>query len=266
MEEIMKKWMIILMTSCSLFLQAGDYNETRLIDDLGRLFKLETTEYQGNKMVFIAPNETGNPEYTDLLKKFEQYLSMISQLAETYKTCAALKDLAPDAAEKMFADQLRSNPLLRKELIPLMGRYLLGKGHVVQLTMTPKPSYDMKTLLPIAASFFYPQEMSGKLHIHICVGINGLNELKPKAPVALAAFCFQAIFRGLMARQPEITGFIDQIKVKRKEKENMDIKDFQKEIWGWLENEPQLKKLLIEEYGRAKDILPFVLQVEENSK
>jgi len=251
----MKKWTLTLLAMFSLLLLAGDYDEKKIIDDFGELFKLQTLEYEGNKTLLVAVNEASVTEYGDLLKHFNQYLSMINQLAETYKIVDSLKNLAPMDAETTLLTQLRANPFLKKELVPLMARYLQAKGNSVSMALEPRPTYNMKALMPVAARFFYPHVVRDKFALHICVGFNGLNTLNPAPPAALAAFSFQAI----MSNPPEFLEFIKYIKKTRAEKEDMDIQAFQKEIWEWLENNNKLKSLLIEEYGKMKDILPFIL-------
>lgn len=255
----MKKWTLTLLAVCSLLLLAGDYNEERLINDFDKLFKLETIEYEGNKMMFVAVNEAGITEYGDFLKQYHLYLAMINQLAETHKICDSLKDLAPTNAETTLLTQLRGNPFLKKELLPLMARYLQAKGHSVSMALEPRPTYDMRALMPVAARFFFPHMVDDKFKIHICVGFNGLNSLNPAPPAALAAFSLQAI----MSDRPEFPEFIRYIKKTRAEKEDLDIQAFQKEIWEWLEKNPKLKSLLSEEYDKRKEILPFFLVVSE---
>jgi hypothetical protein len=255
----MKKWTMGLLVVCSLLLLGGDYNEERIINDFDKLFKLETIEYEGNKMMLVAVNEASVTEYGDLVKQYHLYLAMISQLAETHKIVDSLKNLAPTDAETAMMTRLRANPFLKKELLPLMARYLQSKGHSVSMAMDPGPTYDMKALLPVAARFFYPHMVGGKFALHICVGFNGLNTLNPVPPAALVAFSFQAI----MSDRPEFIEFIRYIKKSRAEKEDMDIQAFQKEIWEWLEKNPKLKSLLIDEYEKRKDILPFLLVVSE---
>jgi hypothetical protein len=127
------------------------------------------------------------------------------------------------------------------------------------MAMEPRPTYDMKALMPVAARFFYPHMVDDKFKIHICVGFNGLNSLNPAPPAVLAAFSLQAI----MSDRPEFPEFIRYIKKTRAEKEDLDIQTFQKEIWEWLENNQKLKSLLSEEYERRKDILPFMLVTSE---
>lgn len=256
----MKKGTIALVILYALLLQAEQYDEARLTDDLGKLFKLNVMEYQGNKMTFATLNDAGEPEYAGLTKEYGQYIDMIGQTAKIQEACAGLKDLAADAAEKKLAEQLRSNSILRKELLPLMGRYLQGRGHAISMPAETKPSISLKELLPIAARFFYPHLAGGAFKIHVCVGINGLNELKPEPPAAPAAFSFQAISRSLMTGSPEAREILEWIQARRKENESGDIKAFQNEIWGWLENEPKLEALLRREYERAQDILPFTLE------
>ncbi|MBU4267486.1 MAG: hypothetical protein KJ808_01350 [Acidobacteria bacterium] len=257
----MKKLTLTLLAMCSLLLLAGDYNEERLINDFGKLFKLETVDYEGNKMMLVAVNEGSASEYGNLLKHFNQYLSMINQLAGTYKIVDSLKNLASTEAEAALLTRLRADPFLKKELPPLMARYLQANGHSVSMAMEPRPTYDLKAVMPVAARFFYPHIVRDKFAIHICVGINGLHALNPEPPAALAAFSFQAIWSG----RSEIPEFISHIKKSRKEKEDLDILAFQKEIWEWLENNHRLKSLLIEEYELRKDILPFILDTGKSS-
>lgn len=256
----MKKGAIGLVILCALLLQAEHYDEARLTGDLGKLFKLNVMEYQGNKMAFATVNDAGDREYAGLAREYGQYIEMIGQLADIQKACAELKDLPADAAEKKLAEQLRSNPLLRKELLPLMGLHLRKKGHAVSLAAEPNPSISLKELMPIAARFFYPHLAGGAFRLHVCVGINGLHELKPEPPAALSAFSFQAISRSLMADSPESKEILERIRARKKEIEEGDLQVVQNEIWEWLENGPQLEAILRKEYERAKDILPFTLE------
>ncbi len=251
----MKKWTLVLLAMCSLLLLAGDYNEERLIKDFDKLFKLETVEYEGNKEMFVAVNDADAAEYGDFLKQFNLYLAMINQLAETHKILDSLKNFTLADAEAEMMTQLRANPLLKKELLPLLACYLQANGHSVSMASEPKLTYGLKEVLPVAARFFYPHMVGGKFTLHICVGFNGLDTLIPAPPAALAAFSFQAI----MSDRPEFIEFIRYINKSRAEKEVQGIQVFQKEIWEWLENNPKLKNLLIEEYEKRKDILPFML-------
>jgi hypothetical protein len=258
----MKKWTMGLLAMCSLLLLANDYTEEKIINDFGKLFKLETFEYQGEKILSVGIVQTSDSEYGDLLKQLYPYLLMINQLAETHKMCAALKELTPAEAEETLQKQLRSLPFLKKELLPLMARYLKAKGQSVQVILGPRPTYDIKALMPIAARFFYPHLVNDEFKIHICVGINGLHTLNPEPPSSLVAFSYHAIHTD----QPEMLEFISFIRKTREEKKDEDIQILQKTVWDWLEKNQKLKNLLINKYNLIKDTLPFILEVGENTK
>jgi hypothetical protein len=262
----MKKWTVGLLAMCSLLLLAVDYDKERITHDFGKLFKLETFEYEGEKSLSVVVNQASDSEYGDLLKQFSPYLAMINQLAETHKMSPSLKGLTPAEAEAALMKQLREHPLLKKELFPLMARYLKAKGHSVNAVIEPRPEYNMEILLPIAARFFYPHLVNNKFRLHICVGINGLKALNPEPPAALAAFSYQAISKGLTANRPDTVEFVDHINKKWKEKDGQEIQVFQKEIWEWLEIDPKLKGLLWEEYEQVKDTLPFILKAGGDAK
>jgi hypothetical protein len=259
----MIKWMMGLLAVCSLSLLAVEYDAERIVNDFAKLFKLETFEYDGEKSLSVVVNQTSDSEYGDLLKQFSPYIAMINQLAETHKMCSSLNGLGPAEAEAALMKQLREHPLLKKELLPLMARYLKAKGHSVNAVIEPRLEYNMEMLLPIAARFFYPHLVNDKFRLHICVGINGLKTLNPEPPAALAAFSFQAISKGLAANRPDTVEFVDHINKKWQEKDGQDIQVFQKEIWQWLEIHPKLKGLLWEEYEQVKDTLPFILKAAE---
>ncbi len=200
------------------------------------------------------------------LKQFSPYIAMINQLAETHKLCASLQAMPPTEAEAALMKQLREHPLLKKELLPLMARYLKAKGHSVNLVLDPRPEYKVEMLLPIAARFFYPHLVNDKFRLHICVGINGLKTLNPKPPASLVAFSYQVINNGLMVGRSDINEIVDHINIAWNEKEGQDIQAFQKDTWQWLEHDQRLKGLLQEEYDLVKDILPFILITGEDSK
>ena len=103
----MKKWIVGVLAMCSLLLLAVDYNEERISNDLGKLFKLETFEYEGKKLLSVGVNQTSDTEYGDLLKHFYPYFVMISQLAETHKLCTSLQALTPAETEAALTEQLR---------------------------------------------------------------------------------------------------------------------------------------------------------------
>ena len=150
----MKKWTMGLLAMCSLLLLAVDYDGERISKDLGKLFKLETFEYEGKKILSVGVNQTSDAEYGDLLKHFYPYFVMISQLAETQKLCASLQALPPAEAEAALTEQLRSHPFLKKELLPLMARYLKVKGYSVNVLSIPSRSIKRKPCGPSPPDFF----------------------------------------------------------------------------------------------------------------
>ena len=222
----MKKWAVGLLAMCSLLLLAVDYDEERISNDLGKLFKLETFEYEGKEIFSVGVNQTSDTEYGDLLKHFYPYFVMISQLAETQKLCASLQALPQAEAGAALTEQLRCHPFLKKELLPLMARYLKVKGYSVNVALGPKSEYKTETLRPIIARFFYPHLVNGKFRLHVCSGINGLKTLDPEPPASLVAFSFQVISNGLMAGRSDINEIVDHINNAWNEKEGQDIQAF----------------------------------------
>jgi hypothetical protein len=255
----MKKWTMGLLLGCSLLLLSVDYNKDRIINDFAKVFTLETLEYNGQKNLMVGVNQGSDPEYGDFLKQYQPYLLMINQLAETYKVIPALKDLAADAAKTVFEKQLRTNPLLQKEMLPLMARYLQSSGRSVLVPLEPRPTYNIEAVMPIAARFFYPHLANEKFMLHMCVGINGLNTLSPEPPAALVAFSYHTIHKNLMAGRPEVSDYMALIKKRREENKGQEIQAFQKAVWDWLEKNQKLKELFIAEYQLLKDTLPFTL-------
>ncbi len=59
MEMRMKKWTVGLLAVCSLSLLAVDYDEGKITADFGKLFKLETFEYEGRNHIICRcqPNQ-----------------------------------------------------------------------------------------------------------------------------------------------------------------------------------------------------------------
>ncbi len=131
----------------------------------------------------------------------------------------------------------------------------------------PKDTVTIDNILNVAVKFFNITGINTQGHYtgRICVGIHALPKTEKKRSPYLEAFAFDAIINHLTS---ETYPFYDDYKesIYNVYKLNLGTNDeeqllrTQGAIFIQMFQSPQLKQLLLDEYERKKDILPFILK------
>ena len=121
----------------------------------------------------------------------------------------------------------------------------------------------------IAARFFYPDGIKddGTIQAHVCVSINGLIDLQPPRNLVLEAFVHAAVngeMRNEKSRMRE--DFVDELEVLSDLDLSSDPKirltRVQGALWAHMARSRPLRRVLLGEYDRIGNFLPFVLGEE----
>jgi len=102
-------------------------------------------------------------------------------------------------------------------VLPLFARYLNTTGFdLAGYHVTPeRETFDLNLAMNIAARFFFPDSIKedGSIQAHVCVGINGLSDLKPPRHLVLEAFIHNAINREMRQGESRLwSEFTDELK------------------------------------------------------
>ncbi|MGG5505790.1 MULTISPECIES: hypothetical protein [unclassified Myroides] len=133
----------------------------------------------------------------------------------------------------------------------------------------PKDTVTIDNVLNVAVKFFNITGINTQGHYtgRICVGIHALPKTEKKRSPYLEAFAFDAIINHLNS---ETYTFYDDYresvynvyKLNLGTNEEEQLLRTQGAIFIQMFQSPQLKQLLLDEYERKKDILPFILKAK----
>lgn len=126
---------------------------------------------------------------------------------------------------------------------------------------------SMDEMLNVAVKFFSIQKVTEDGHYKgkVCVGLNGITETLPEREPALEAFCFSAILENMEGEQFHMYNeFVAAVKELYKQDLGVDrearLLRAQGAMFSLMRNNEQLRNMLVVEYDRKKDFLPFVLK------
>lgn len=165
-----------------------------------------------------------------------------------------------------FYRALRSDQRFNEALFTAFGRYLASQGgalvgwdHTVGVR-----SVTWNELQRLAVRFFYPDTVTedGKLAGHICVGINGLEDLDWDRDVLVEAFVYATIFRalreenyGLQEEFREALEAAQDLALSRDEETR--ITRAQGVVWALLARSDSIREMLRDSYELREAYMPF---------
>ena len=168
--------------------------------------------------------------------------------------------------KRSFYEALRSDQRFSEGLLTAFGRYLASNGGVLvgwDHTVSAR-SITENELQRLAVRFFYPDAVTedGKLAGHICVGINGLEDLGGDRDILVEAFVYATIFRAL---REEEYGLEEEFRTALEAAQNLAlsvdeetrITRAQGAVWAVLARSDNIRKMLRESYELRKGYAPF---------
>lgn len=179
------------------------------------------------------------------LRNFNDYL--YSHYAEVYDQHDEILKLLPDTAalQKRYDELLDADTAFQR--IYLRG---LRKEKV-----DPLP---LDSAMHLAAHFYYLHRMGGKVTMHVCVGVNKVKEMSASQSHRYhAAFCYMAI-RGMEdSMRPGlqvIEPFRAELKAGPSDERLLELEQL---VYETLARDPELRKVLLDEYDRKAMYLNF---------
>jgi|GEM_PF-4432147 len=132
-----------------------------------------------------------------------------------------------------------------------------------------KRSVTMEEMMRIAVRYFYPHFVKDELHMHICVGINGMNDYPGAIDNTVKAFCIQSIHNAMRAGETDVHKQAyalvrDAHSVKLSKDLETEIHRIQGAVWVQMMQNKELRRLLRAAYAKQKDSLSFCLKPPES--
>lgn len=175
--------------------------------------------------------------------------------------------------------EVEDNEELREEFLtslkkdssfdPLMARF---SERALNPAFVPD-TVSMDEVLNVAVKYFNIQGITeeGSYKGKVCSGLNGITQtLKERRP-ALEAFCFSAILQNLRGEEYNMyKEFVAAIKELYRQDLGVDRDErllrAQGAMFSLMRNNTQLKKMLLADYEKRKNFLPFVIAQESKTE
>lgn len=215
------------------------------------LFSITPTSEGDEAYLLIGPDSMKNDPVLgprcSALRNYHEYL--YSHYAAVYDQENDLQKLLPDTA----AMQRRYNELLDVDTaFQRIFMRSIDREMVEPITMD--------SVLRIAAHFYYLHRMGAEVTMHVCVGINKVREMS-RSPSHLyhAAFCYMAIWGMEDSMEPGmkvIEPFRPELKAGPSDER---LHELERLVYNTLASDPELRKVLLDEYERKAQFLNFEL-------
>lgn len=239
--------LLLAMASCTKVLSQDRVDDIPFHD----LFRLEVLSYEAEKFIHVEPEELKtNPVLGPQLNALSNfYAYLYENYTGMYRHQSELLALLPDevALQQRFDELMDTDADLRS----------------IYLRPLRKEKVDalpLDSALRIAAHFFYVHRMQGKVTMHVCIGINEVQEMSAStAHPYHAAFCYMAIwgmkdFMGLF--ESAVDPYRAELKADPTDERLQEIEEL---VYEALAHDPKLRKVVLKEYARKAKYLNFEL-------
>lgn len=160
--------------------------------------------------------------------------------------------------QEKFVNSLKKDSLFTSVIFKISGKAL-------NPVFVPD-TVSIDDVLNVAVKFFNIKEITEEGHYagKVCAGINGITETLPERQPQLEAFSFSTILQNMKEEEENMHDeFVDAIRELYEldlgvEKEDRLLRA-QGVMFSLMRNNPQLRDLLLSEYEKKKEYLPFVL-------
>ena len=215
------------------------------------LFRVEARSYDGRKYLNIEPEKIkpndGLGAQVRAVPEFYEYL--YENYTEMYRHQQELLALLPDEAalQKRFGELMDADTVLRR----------------IYLRPLRKEKVDalpLDSALRIAAHFFYVHRMEGKVTMHICIGINEVQQLSASQSHPYhAAFCYMAVW-GMKDKMDLFEKVAAPYRAEmRANPTDERLHEVEEMVYEAMTHDPELRKAVLKEYERNAKYLNFEL-------
>lgn len=216
-----------------------------------QLFRVEAQSYGGEKYLEIKPEKLkGDKQLGPMLAALADYNAYIYEnYTQMHRHQRELLALLPDEAalRNRFNELMDADTALQR----ICMRTLRGE----KVAALP-----LDSALRIAAHFFYVHRMEGEVTMHVCIGINKVQEMStaPAHPY-YAAFCYMAIW-GMRDKMRLFAQVIEPYRAEmRANPSDERLHEMELLVYDAMAREPALRKAVLKEYAKKGKYLPFEL-------
>lgn len=242
-----------LVVAFTMLLAAtGQAQGNRTLPPLKDLFELSVIQDGDESYLNLAPDSTpGDAELNRRCTAMWPYLMyLFENRSNTASTMWKLEKFLPDTS--FIQSRIDSS---------FNADTAFASIYIGALTKAPVAPLSIDSALRIAAHFFYLHSEDGAPIMHICVGINKVNDLSASSAHPYhAAFCYQAIWE-----MEDYSPLLNKVKGPYSEEfkahlpSDQRIMEVEQLIYDGMAAQPELRQVLIDTYERHKEHLNFKL-------
>ncbi len=230
-------------------------------DDYDQIFEINKDQYGDREYLKKTVNTLEEDhQLSGLVNKNKLYLDyLLTNFSnqDNYQQLLALEDSCK--LQEKYITSLKKDSLFNSALIRFSEKKL-------NPAFVPD-TVSIDEVLNVAVKFFYVKEITeeGNYKGKVCGGINGISTTLPERKPHLEAFSFAAVLQNLQEQEKDIYGeFITAVRELYKMDLGVDRDErlfrAQGAMFFLMRNNPRLKDLLLTEYEKKKEYLPFVIE------
>jgi hypothetical protein len=234
------------------------------------MFRVDTVPMGGKTYYSIVVTPDAAPTWAaEFLREHKALVNYVVQNGPTFRLDSAVGGApSPAARQARFAEALSRDTAFNATFLPMLARHLRAHGSALAGVPVVADSVQMKVYLRTAVRFFDPYLDTDSTFggSHICLGLNGVQDLRPVPSLALQALAYAAVNTEV---QPE-TGrwrFGKDFETAQRLIVRLALGDDPRVLlerargvmWGVMGASDSLAVVLREGYARHAEVLPFTL-------
>lgn len=273
----MKKvlYLLIAFLCNSIVSNAQNFNHSQFVDNYPKLFQVTVEKSKDYSFVLIYPNNKLDTSdvFSDLTNNNTLYLDYILENYSSFER-SKLDEYKndPEKLKGVFIEELKKDSYFQKYVNPLLYWYLSSKqrlGSGKNLGLLRKEKISKEQLFTTASKFFHAVMVKpdSSVYFKVCVGLNGFKgkSVTSESHPLVEAFCFMTVMD--FAQIEGVNYYRDfKLNVKKLSKEYLTLSSEQRlslireKMYQIMGNNEDLRKILLSEYERKKNILSFELE------
>lgn len=249
---------IIFTVSIHVFSQSN----CNIQHEYNHIFKIDRKMY-GKRETFqriVQKPDSGSCFSKLIANNIRHFSYLLANFGQTmsYEEMASFKDSV--RLQKAFIQSLKDDTTFNKIMLKLEHKVLNNREFTPDTT-------SIENLMNIASKYFMIFDINDKGHYkgQVCSGTNGIKETEENRKPHIEAFCFSSILNNYRGEKFDMYNeFVKAIKQLYKINLGLEEKDkllrAQGAMFMYMSTNTKLKEMLLNEYEKKKDYLPFVLK------
>ncbi|HET7229361.1 MAG TPA: hypothetical protein VFJ16_05130 [Longimicrobium sp.] len=231
---------------------------------------VDTASYEGELAfgVNVGTLRAGDPlaPLVNSNNRFFSYLAQHGASVDMSRFVATSRD--PRTVPAGYAALLQRDSAFNTVMARVVGQALAPAGVRVAGydAARPLPRLTMDEVMSVAVRFFYPDDIrpDGYIQTHVCIGLNGVEDLQRPRDVVLEAFIFSTVMPAILDDSSAVS------REYRRAKEQMNRADLSSDravrltraqglMWALMAQSGALREVLWASYREHAAMLPFVI-------